>query len=107
MRIVEHPGVLAAFNPVYGVSFLLNNGLIGFTVLGLVFLAVTGSETLYADLGHFGRRPIQAAWLGVALPALTINYLGQGALVLGNPVAIAEPLLPDVSGMEPLARACC
>ncbi|MFZ1102146.1 MAG: potassium transporter Kup [Hyphomicrobiaceae bacterium] len=91
VRIVEHPGVLEAFNPVHGVSFLFNNGLLGFTVLGLVFLAVTGSETLYTDLGHFGRRPIQAAWLVVALPALTINYLGQGALVLGNPVAMQNP----------------
>jgi KUP system potassium uptake protein len=91
VHIVEHPGVLAAFNPVYGLAFLLDNGLIGFTVLGLVFLAVTGSETLYADLGHFGRLPIQAAWLFVALPALTINYLGQGALVLGNPKAIENP----------------
>ena len=77
--------MLAAFNPIYGVTFLLHNGLIGLTVLGLVFLAVTGAEALYADLGHFGRKPIQAAWLGVALPALTINYLGQGALVLGRP----------------------
>jgi KUP system potassium uptake protein len=91
LAIVEHPGVLAAFNPVHGLSFLLNNGAIGFTVLGLVFLAVTGSETLYADLGHFGRVPIQTAWLCVALPALTLNYLGQGALVLGNPVAIQNP----------------
>ena len=91
VRIAEHPGVLAAFNPVHGLSFLFHNGLIGFTVLGLVFLAVTGSETLYADLGHFGRLPIQTAWLCVALPALTINYLGQGALVLGNPIAIQNP----------------
>src|SRR6185369_6882517 len=63
----------------------------GFTVLGLVFLAVTGVEALYADLGHFGRVPIQTAWLGVALPALVVNYMGQGALVLGNPVAIQNP----------------
>jgi KUP system potassium uptake protein len=91
VHIAEHPGVLAAFNPIYGVSFLLNNGLIGFTVLGLVFLAVTGSEALYADLGHFGRLPIQVAWLGLALPALTINYLGQGALVLVNPQTIENP----------------
>jgi KUP system potassium uptake protein len=90
-RIVEYPGVLAALNPAHGVSFLLNNGLLGFTVLGLVFLAVTGSEALYADLGHFGRRPIQVAWLGLVLPALTLNYFGQGALVLGNPVAIQNP----------------
>jgi len=91
VRIAEYPGVLAAFNPAYGFSFLLHNGLIGFAVLGLVFLAVTGSETLYADLGHFGRWPVQAAWLGLALPALTINYLGQGALVLANPQAIENP----------------
>jgi KUP system potassium uptake protein len=89
--IAEEPRVLAAFNPLYGLAFLLHNGLIGLTVLGLVFLAVTGAETLYADLGHFGRWPIQAAWLGVALPALTINYLGQGALVLGRPQAIENP----------------
>ena len=89
--IAEEPQVLAAFNPLYGLAFLLHSGLIGLTVLGLVFLAVTGAETLYADLGHFGRWPIQAAWLGVALPALTINYLGQGALVLGRPQAIENP----------------
>jgi KUP system potassium uptake protein len=91
VRVVEHPSVLAAFNPIHGFSFLLSNGLIGFAVLGLVFLAVTGCEALYADLGHFGRIPIQAAWLGLALPALTINYLGQGALVLANPQTIENP----------------
>ncbi len=91
VRIAEEPRVLAAFDPSYGATFLLHNGLIGLTVLGLVFLAVTGAETLYADLGHFGRKPIQTAWLCVALPALTINYLGQGALVLGQPAAIANP----------------
>ncbi len=89
--IVQEPRVLAAFNPVHGVTFLLRGGLIGFTVLGLVFLAVTGAETLYADLGHFGRKPVQMAWLGVALPALTLNYMGQGALVLGNPTTIENP----------------
>ena len=89
--IVEEPSVLGAFNPGYGVTFLLDNGFVGLTVLGLVFLAVTGAEALYADLGHFGRKPIQAAWLGVALPALTLNYLGQGALVLGRPAAIENP----------------
>jgi KUP system potassium uptake protein len=89
--IVEHPAVLAAFNPMHALTFLFHNGSIGFSVLGLVFLAVTGSETLYADLGHFGRVPIQAAWLCVALPALTINYFGQGALVLANPLAIENP----------------
>jgi KUP system potassium uptake protein len=91
VRIAEHPAVLAAFNPLHGLSFLAGNGLIGFTVLGLVFLAVTGSETLYADLGHFGRMPIQVAWLGLALPALAVNYLGQGALVLAHPQTIENP----------------
>jgi len=91
VHIAGNPSVLAAFNPAHGFTFLLHNGMIGFTVLGLVFLAVTGAETLYADLGHFGRFPIQAAWLGLALPALTLNYLGQGALVLGNPQAIENP----------------
>jgi len=89
--IAEEPQILGAFNPRYAVMFLLNNGFVGLTVLGLVFLAVTGAEALYADLGHFGRKPIQAAWLAVALPALTLNYLGQGALVLGHPAAIENP----------------
>jgi KUP system potassium uptake protein len=66
-------------------------------VLGLVFLAVTGAETLYADLGHFGRLPIQVAWLAIALPALTINYLGTGCLGARPPGGHREPLLPDVS----------
>jgi KUP system potassium uptake protein len=91
VHIAAHPGVLSAFNPVHGLSFLVHNGLVGFAVLGLVFLAVTGAEALYADLGHFGRVPIRTAWLGIALPALVLNYMGQGALVLGTPVAIANP----------------
>jgi KUP system potassium uptake protein len=91
VHIAAYPRVLAALNPVYGLSFLARNGPVGFTVLGLVFLAVTGAEALYADLGHFGRVPIQTAWLGLALPALVLNYMGQGALVLGTPVAIANP----------------
>ena len=89
--IAQEPRVLAALNPIHGITFLLHSGLVGFIVLGLVFLAVTGAEALYADLGHFGRRPIQLAWLCVALPALVINYMGQGALVLGNPSAIENP----------------
>jgi KUP system potassium uptake protein len=83
--------VLAAFNPVPGVSFLLSHGYIGLLTLGAVFLVVTGSEALYADLGHFGRGPIRTAWLTVALPALTINYLGQGALLLADKSAIENP----------------
>jgi KUP system potassium uptake protein len=97
-HIGENPRVLLAFNPYYGMDFLLHHGLIGFYTLGAVFLVVTGAEALYADLGHFGRGPIRFAWLVVVLPALTINYLGQGALVLANPKAIESPfflLYPD------------
>jgi KUP system potassium uptake protein len=89
--VAQEPRVLSAFNPIYGATFLFHNGLIGLIVLGLVFLAVTGAEALYADLGHFGRKPVQVAWLGLALPALTLNYFGQGALVLGQPAAIENP----------------
>jgi len=90
-HIVQNLDVLRAFNPVYGVAFLTSHGLIGLATLGAVFLAVTGCEALYADLGHFGRRPIQTAWFSVALPALTLNYLGQGALLLATPEAIENP----------------
>jgi KUP system potassium uptake protein len=81
-HISQNFTVLQAFNPVHGLWFLASHGLIGFLTLGAVFLAVTGAEALYADLGHFGRGTIQTAWLTVALPALTLNYLGQGALLL-------------------------
>jgi KUP system potassium uptake protein len=87
----RYPAVLLAFNPYYGISFLLHHGIIGFFTLGAVFLVVTGSEALYADLGHFGRGPIRFAWLAVVLPALTVNYLGQGALVLTDPKTIDNP----------------
>ena len=90
--------VLLAFNPWYGVNFLLHHGVVGFYTLGAVFLVVTGAEALYADLGHFGRGPIRAAWLVVVLPALLFNYLGQGALVLANPKSVENPfflLFPD------------
>ena len=96
--IASDPGVLWALNPFYGVFFLVHHGIIGLFTLGAVFLAVTGAEALYADLGHFGRGPIQVAWLVVVLPALAINYLGQGALVYANPRALANPfflLYPD------------
>ena len=90
-HIGQNLNVLLAFNPYYGVDFLLHHGIIGFYTLGAVFLVVTGSEALYADLGHFGRGPIRFAWLTVVLPALTINYLGQGALVLADPKSIENP----------------
>jgi KUP system potassium uptake protein len=97
-HIALNPTVLWAFNPVHGVVFLFTHGLIGFLTLGAVFLVVTGSEALYADLGHFGPNPIRTAWFFVALPALTVNYLGQGALLLSRPQAIESPfflLYPD------------
>jgi KUP system potassium uptake protein len=92
MQVVHNPSVLAAFSPYYAANLLVQNGLLGLAILGLVFLAVTGAEALYADLGHFGRKPIQVAWLSVVLPALVINYLGQGALVLADAKAIDSPL---------------
>jgi KUP system potassium uptake protein len=90
-QIVQNPSILNALWPWFGVRFVLEHGLIAFSVLGLVFLAVTGAEALYADLGHFGRKPIQFAWLWFVLPSLTLNYFGQGALVLAKPEAIENP----------------
>jgi KUP system potassium uptake protein len=91
MEIAANPSVLRAVSPVYGIHFLLTHGWIGLVTLGAVFLVVTGSEALYNDLGHFGRRPIQAAWLFFVLPALLLNYFGQGALVLARPETIENP----------------
>lgn len=90
-HIADDPAILWAFNPAHAVNFLFANGKVGLIALGAVFLAVTGAEALYADLGHFGRRPIQLAWLCVVAPALMLNYLGQGALVLAKPDALANP----------------
>jgi KUP system potassium uptake protein len=89
--IVRDPGVLWALNPFYGVDFLAHHGIVGLFTLGAVFLAVTGAEALYADLGHFGRLPIQFAWFFLVFPALALNYLGQGALVYAHPEAVANP----------------
>ncbi|WFU44448.1 potassium transporter Kup [Bradyrhizobium sp. CB82] len=88
VHISDDPSVLSAINPYYAIQFLLSHGEIGLVTLGAVFLAVTGGEALYADLGHFGRRPIQLAWLFFVLPSLLINYFGQGALVLSDPAAL-------------------
>src|SRR3954466_6328091 len=96
--IIAQPQVLFALNPLYAVFFMFHHGIIGFVTLGAVFLAVTGAEALYADLGHFGKRPIQTAWLFVVLPSLALNYLGQGALVIADPKAIENPfflMFPD------------
>lgn len=90
-HIAEAPEILAAFNPLYGAELLLTHGFAGMIALGAVFLTVTGAEALYADLGHFGRKPIQRAWLYIVFPALALNYLGQGALILLNPAAVENP----------------
>jgi KUP system potassium uptake protein len=89
--VAADPEVLWALNPLYGLGFLAHHGIIGLYTLGAVFLAVTGAEALYADLGHFGRGPIQIAWLVVVLPSLALNYLGQGALVIAERKAVENP----------------
>src|SRR5205085_11539946 len=91
LHLADDPGVLAAINPSYGIAFLSAHGHVGLVTLGAVFLVVTGGEALYADLGHFGRKPIQTAWFGLVLPALVLNYFGQGAKVLADPAAIENP----------------
>lgn len=91
LSIIRVPSVLLAVNPYYALRFFFTNGSMGFFVLGAVFLAVTGGEALYADMGHFGRRAIQLGWYGVALPALVLNYYGQGALILHSPEAVVSP----------------
>jgi len=97
-NIVAEPGVMRALNPAWGVSFFIANPGLAFFSLGAVVLVLTGGEALYADMGHFGRKPIQVAWFGMVLPALLINYFGQGALLLADPAAIENPfylLAPD------------
>jgi KUP system potassium uptake protein len=90
-QIVRAPQVLGAISPVHAFRFFALNGKAGFLVLGSVFLVVTGGEALYADLGHFGRRPIRVAWYAVVLPALLVNYFGQGALLIREPAAVENP----------------
>src|ERR1700710_111108 len=97
VHISDDPSVLVAINPWYAIDFLLSHGTIGLVTLGAVFLAVTGGEAIYADLGHFGRKPIQSAWFFLVLPALLINYFGQGALVLSHPAAIENSFYRMVS----------
>lgn len=89
--VVQHPSVLMAFNPLLGLEFFASNGSHGFFVLASVLLVITGAEALYADMGHFGRLPIRIAWLGFVAPCLTLNYFGQGALLLEHPEAVVNP----------------
>lgn len=91
LHITAHPGVFRALNPGYGIGFLASHGTAGLLALGAVFLAVTGAEALYADMGHFGRKPIRTAWFALVFPALALNYLGQGALLIQEPDALENP----------------
>jgi len=110
MHVGDDWSILKAFNPAYAVSFLFSNGYASFIVMGSVFLAVTGGEALYADMGHFGRRPIQLAWGGLVFPALTLSYLGQGALVLSHPEKAPNPfflMAPDRALLPLVILATC
>ncbi len=98
ISIAQYPSVLEALNPFWAARFFVDNGVLGFLVLGAVVLAVTGAEALYADMGHFGKRPIRLAWVWFVFPALLLNYFGQGALLLRSPEAVQHPfyhLAPD------------
>jgi KUP system potassium uptake protein len=98
VNIASDPKILWALSPHYALGFVLNNPGITFVILGAVVLCVTGAEALYADMGHFGKKPIRLAWFTVAMPALTLNYFGQGALLLHNPAAVKNPffmMAPD------------
>ena len=91
VQILDQPAILAALNPLHAVGFVRDQGWHIFVVLGAIVLAFTGAEALYADLGHFGKRPVQIAWLGMVLPALALNYMGQGALLMRDPTALENP----------------
>jgi len=99
-KVIEGPEILKALSPTYGIEFFIDNGSIAFLALGSVVLAVTGAEALYADMGHYGRPPIRRAWFFLVFPALTLNYMGQGSLIVNSPEAIESPfflLFPDWS----------
>ncbi len=104
VEIARDPGILRALNPAYAAAFFADHEWAGFVALGAVVLAITGAEALYADMGHFGRKPIRTAWFGLVLPALLLNYFGQGVLLLRRPEAIANPffLLAPTELLYPL-----
>ena len=108
MHIADRPSILLAINPLYAMSFIWNQPGITFIILGAVVLCVTGGEALYADMGHFGKKPIRLAWFAIVMPALTLNYFGQGALLLDNPAAVKNPffmMAPDWALMPLVALA--
>jgi KUP system potassium uptake protein len=96
INIVHYPAVLAAFNPLHALDFMLHNGWFAFFALGAVVLALTGAEALYADMGHFGKKPVRLAWFSVVFPALALNYLGQGALLMSTPAAVTNPFFQQL-----------
>ncbi|WP_225984604.1 potassium transporter Kup [Noviherbaspirillum aerium] len=96
INIVRNPAILAAFNPLHAFRFMAANGWFAFVALGAIVLALTGAEALYADMGHFGRKPVRLAWFSVVFPALALNYLGQGALLLSNPGAASNPFFQQL-----------
>ncbi|WP_019140935.1 potassium transporter Kup [Noviherbaspirillum massiliense] len=102
VNIVRAPAILAALNPVHALRFLLHNGWLAFVALGAVVLAFTGAEALYADMGHFGKEPIRIAWFAAVFPALALNYLGQGALLLSEPAAISNPFFQQLGAWSVL-----
>lgn len=109
-QIVQNPAIFKALSPVYGFQFLTNTGWHGFTVLGAVFLVVTGAEALFADLGHFGRHPIRIVWFSLVLPSLVLNYFGQGALLLSRPAEAHHPfyaMVPEWAVIPMVILATC
>jgi KUP system potassium uptake protein len=107
-QLLQGPGVLAALDPSWAVRFFLRHGVVAWLALGAVVLAITGGEALYADMGHFGRFPIRAAWLGLVLPCLLLNYFGQGALMLAHPEAVSNPfylMVPAWAGLPMVVLA--
>lgn len=96
INIAENPAILSAFNPLHAIRFLKGNGWVAFIALGAIVLALTGAEALYADMGHFGKRAVRLAWFSVVFPALGLNYLGQGALLLSNPEAVSNPFFQQL-----------
>src|SRR5204863_9324120 len=90
-NIAQNPSVFSALNPLHAIGFVTGHGFASFAVLGAIVLAITGAEALYADVGHFGRWPIRISWFSLVFPALTLNYLGQGALIISDPQAIVNP----------------
>jgi KUP system potassium uptake protein len=101
-EVVAHPGIVKALSPAYGAKFLVHHGVVAFIALASVVLAVTGAEALYADMGHFGRRPIHRAWFFLVFPALTVNYLGQGSLILRRPETVSNPFFLLMPGWAQL-----